>query len=488
MGYYENPPIINLNSGAEKIAAGAASAANSIADALIKRGDRKREEEKEQKLTIKKLQEEKNKVDLYYNDYISNWSKDQPQGNPIGDQTKAMLQQKIQGAADARIALTMESDPAKRGDYLKIIRDAEGFMDVAGKFGKSAAGEILTYKQTPGIAMNTPGGWAVNASDENLGKMTDTLNVLSGMKQDYEDTNVELIDLGGTFAVKVSGKKKTGETFENVINANDYLNSDGSGTGGFLQKVENVDEFRNQSLKSIVDPKSKQILPGFLGVEMETVKLPSKGGNSYEIIGAKRLNEDAIRSKIREEANIKAAGYIKGGDTASTRALINSTLGMGPTYYDRNFKGIIDPDKQKEELAKLLEENAFKSFVDGYETTVENGKTVYWGGDGKVRMVPKETKSIGKSSLTGAKESGSNSVFSEDQIDQYMESYKALYNNPDGQFVVEIQGPRGGVREETFYVDPKSRKIVSDKSNAGFTPTSFKKYLRSKKTKPALRG
>jgi hypothetical protein len=488
MGYYENPPIINLNSGYEKIAAGAASAANSIAEALIKRGDRKREEEKEQKLTIKKLQEEKNKVDLYYNDYISNWSKDQPQGNPIADQTKTMLQQKIQGAADARIALTMESDPAKRSDYLKIIRDAEGFMDVAGKFGKSAAGEILTYKQTPGIAMNTPGGWAVNASDENLGKMTDTLNILSGMTQDYESKNIELIDLGGTFAVKVSGKKKTGETFENVINANDYLNSDGSGTGGFLQKVENVDEFRNQSLKSIVDPKSKQILPGFLGVEMETVKLPSKGGNSYEIIGAKRLNEDAIRSKIKEEANIKAAGYIKGGDTASTRALINSTLGMGPTYYDRNFKGIIDPDKQKEELAKLLEENAFKSFVNGYETTVENGKTIYWGGDGKVRMVPKETKGIGKTSLTGAKESGSNSVFSEDQIDQYMESYKALYNNPDGQFVVEIQGPRGGVREETFYVDPKSRKIVSDKSNVGFTPTSFKKYLRSKKTKPALRG
>lgn len=392
MGYYENPPIINMNPGADKIAAGVMSAANSMADALIKRGERKRAEEKEEKLTIKKLQEEKNKVDLYYNDYISNWSKDQPAGNPIADQTKALMQQKIQGAADARIALTMESDPAKRGEYLKVIRDAEGFMDIAGKFGKSAAGEILTYKQTPGIAMNTPGGWAVNASDENLGKMTDTLNVLSGMKQDYEDTNIELIDLGGTFAVKVSGKKKNGESFENLINANDYLNSDGSGTGGFLQKVENISEFKEQSLKNILDPKTKKITQSFLGSTIETVKLPSKGGDSYEIVGAQRLNDTEIRRKIREEADIKAAGYIKGGDTASTRALINSTLGMGPDYYDKKFKGIIDPDKQKEELAKLLEENAFNSFIKDYKTTIEDGKVVYWGGDGDVRMVPKPTK------------------------------------------------------------------------------------------------
>jgi hypothetical protein len=408
MGYYENPPIINLNPGAEKIAAGAASAANSIAEALIKRGDRRREEEKEEKLTIKKLQEEKNKVDLYYNDYMSNFSKDQPAGNPIVEQSKALLQQKIQMAADARIALTMESDPAKRQEYLKTVRDAESFMDIAGKFGKSAAGEILTYKQTPGIAMNAPGGWAVNADDENLGKTTDTLNVLSGMTQEYENHNVELVDLGGTFAVKVSGKKKNGQSFENLINASDYLNSDGGGTGGFLQKVENVDEFRKQSLKNIVDEKTGEISATFLDPKMETVKLPSGGGDEYEIIGAQRLNVNAVKSRIREEATIKAAGYLRGGDTASTRALINSTLEMGPGYYDKVFKKIESVDAQKAELARLLEENAFKDFVKGYRTTVVNGETVYWGGNGKPRMVPSETKSAkssgGKSS--GAKTTG----------------------------------------------------------------------------------
>jgi hypothetical protein len=392
MGYYDNPPIINLNPGADKIASGFASAANSIAEALIKRGDRRREEEKEQKLTLDKLREQKNKTDLYYSEKLSDWSKDQPAVNPIAEQSKAMLQQKIQLAADARIALTMESDSAKRQSYLKVISDAESFMDTASKFSKNLAGELAVYKTTPGIAMNAPGGIAVNASDDDLEITTDTLNVLSGFTQKYKDSNVELIDKGGTFAVKISGINEAGKKFEKIVNATDYLSSENGGTGSFLQKVENVDEFRNQSLKSIVDEKSKNILPGFLGVETETVRLPSKGGDVYEIVGAKRLNEEAIRSKIREQANIKAAGYLRSGDTASTRALINSTLEMGPSYYDKVFKTIGSVDAQKAELARILEENAFKSFVKGYETTVEDGKTIYWGGEGRVRMVPKETK------------------------------------------------------------------------------------------------
>ncbi|MFY8170643.1 MAG: hypothetical protein ACOVK2_05960 [Candidatus Fonsibacter sp.] len=391
MGYYENPPIINLSSGAEKITAGATSAANSIAEALIRRGDIKRAEEKEQKLTNQKLQDEKNRIDLYYNDHMSDFSKNQPQGSPISGQAKIMLQQKIEYAADARLALTMETDPEKRKASLKLISDAENFMDVASKFGKFSAGEVLTYKETPGIAMNTPGGWAVNASDEKLLETTNSLNIMAGMTQDYESHNIELVDLGGTFAVKISGKKKGGEPFVNTINASDYLNSDGGGTGGFLQKVENVDEFRKQSLKGIVDEKGK-MLPGLLMDKMETVKLPSGGGDFYEIIGAQRLNEQAIRSKIKSEAAIKASGYLRGGDTASTRALINSTLEMGPGYYDKVFKKIENVDLQKAELSRLLEENAFKDFTKDYKTTQEGSKTIYWGGNGDVRMVPKKSK------------------------------------------------------------------------------------------------
>ncbi len=394
MGYYDNPPIINMNPGADKIAAGFASGANAIAEALIKRGDRKRQEEKEQKLTLEKLREQKNKTDLFYNDKLSDWSKDQPNDNPISDQSKLLLQEKIKNAADARIALTMESDSAKRAEYLKVIRDADGFMDVASRFSKGLAGELATYKTTPGIAMNTPGGIAVNASDEELESTTDALNVLSGLTQRYKEHKVELIDKGSTFAVKVSGVNDAGKPFEKVVNATDYISSENGGTGGFLQKVEDVGEFRKQALKDIVDPKTNEVLPGFLDFKTETVSLPSAGGDKYQLIGARRLNEVGIRNKLKEQAEIKAAGYIRGGDTSSTRALINSTLEMGPSYYDKVFK-VMGVDQQKQELAKLLEENAFKSFVKKYDTTIENGKTVYWGGDSNTRTVPKEGAKTG---------------------------------------------------------------------------------------------
>ena len=124
---------------------------------------------------------------------------------------------------------------------------------------------------------------------------------------------------------------------------------------------------------------------------METVKLDSEG-DVYQINGARRLNEDKIRKEIRSQAEIKAAGYIKANDQASLRALINSTLGKGPSYYDKYFKGEIDPEKQTQNLAGLLEENAFQSFVGGYKTTKEGDKTIYWGGNGKVSMVADETK------------------------------------------------------------------------------------------------
>ena len=121
-----------------------------------------------------------------------------------------------------------------------------------------------------------------------------------------------------------------------------------------------------------------------------------------------------VRKKIRAEADIKAAGYIRGGDTASTRALINSTLGMGPGYYDKKFKGIIDPEMQKAELARLLEENAFKSFTNGYKTTVEDGKTVYWSGEGKPRLVPNQTT---KATKVGGKAAGGATATQKNQGD-----------------------------------------------------------------------
>jgi len=221
---------------------------------------------------------------------------------------------------------------------------------------------------------------------------------------------------------------------------------------------------------------------------MRTVDL----GNGYQLAKAQKLNLEKATEKIREKAEIKAAGYLKVNKPSDMASLVNWTLGMGEGYYENVFLktddgGLLDPEGQKNRLSDLLTEKAIYNTFGTHKTT-NNGKDIWLSGT-PVQVKPgKVDKGTGTAKTAGTTAPQSNQVFSEDQIEQYMDSYKALYNNPDGQFVVEIQGPRGGVREETFYVDPKSRKIVSDKSNVGFTPTSFKKYLRSKKTKPALRG
>lgn len=74
MGYYENPPIINSNRGSEMISSAIANAAGSLAQGLIDKGERRRQEEKERKLTIQKLQDRKNETDLFYNDKLTEWS------------------------------------------------------------------------------------------------------------------------------------------------------------------------------------------------------------------------------------------------------------------------------------------------------------------------------------------------------------------------------------------------------------------------------
>ena len=59
MGYYENPPIINMNAGYDKLSQGILNMSQSIAQGLITAGERRREEEKEERLSLKKLQQQK---------------------------------------------------------------------------------------------------------------------------------------------------------------------------------------------------------------------------------------------------------------------------------------------------------------------------------------------------------------------------------------------------------------------------------------------
>lgn len=406
MGYYENPPIINLGGGAEKIAAGAASAANSIAEALIKRGERKREEEKEQKLTIQKLQDQKNKTDLYYNKKLSDWAtKNKDTGNEVDAKIRGLLQQKIQQAADAQIALTMETDPTKRAEYLKIINNADTFMSTAADFSKSVAMDTATWRESvPGMAVGKAGGWVINGKDaREINARTGAVEILGGMTAAYDNHMVDIIDEGGTFSVKVKGRRKgDSEDFDEVvINANSYLNSDKEGAGGFLQKVENIDEFHAAAKKPLLD-ENGAILPAYFGDATETVDVESEG-DKYKLQFAKRLNVQKVKEDINSQAAVRASGYLRADKEASLRALLNYTLKLGPEYYDSTFKNLGSTEAQQAELTKILSEDVFNTMTEKFSKKKDkNGNIIYFGGEGARKVIEETpTKGSGKTSSGG---------------------------------------------------------------------------------------
>lgn len=395
MGYYENPPIINLNSGAEKIAAGAASAANSIAEALMRRGDRKRAEEKEQKLTIQKLQDQKNKTDLYYNEKLSDWStKNVATGNEVDKKIRGLLQDKIQRAADSQIALTMENDPSKRSEYLKVIRDADTFMNTAANFGKNVAMDTATWRENaPGIAIGVAGGYVVNGKDDDeIYQRTGAVEILGGMTNAYDDSSVDIIDEGGTFSLKISGKRKGATRGFNdlIINADSYLSSDKEGGGGFLQKVENIDDFHKVAKKGLLDEKG-DIIPSYLSGTTETVYVPGKG-DKYKLEFAQKFNTENAKAEIKKQSDIKASGYLRVDKESSLRALVDYTLKQQPGFYDKNFKGK-EPKAQEELLSELLTNEVFNTMTSKMEKTSDkDGNTIYWGGKQLNKTLEKPVK------------------------------------------------------------------------------------------------
>ena len=383
MGYYENPPMLNLTKGTERITEGIMDAANSISNALIKRGDRRREEEKERKQSIQKIQEEKNRVDLYYAEKLSEWDIKNPNdNNDINSQAKAMLQEKIRLAADARIALTMETDEAKRSGYLKHITNANKFMDVAAKASQGLSMETSTYSDVNAISMNVPGGWAVSGDGEVRKNRTAALNIMAKRTADFENSGIRLIDKGDHFDIEFYGKRKDdGSEFKTTISALDYVNSDENGNGGLLQKVDNADEFFADARKAIYDPKSNKIYDDMVDPVMKTVDL----GGGYKLAKATRLNLDKATEKIKEKAQIKAIGYMKVNKPSDMSSLINWTLGMGEGYYENVFlksddgKSLLSPIEQQERLTNLLTEKAINNTFGTHKKT-NNGKDIWLDG------------------------------------------------------------------------------------------------------------
>ena len=243
MGYYENPPIVQPSRGGEIIASSIAGAANSIAEGLLKRGERKREDEKAHQTAMQKMRDEKNKVDLAYNDKLSDWdSKRQHTTEAIDDKIYAIMRDRIKTAADSRIKLLNETDSDIRQGYLRDIRNADQSLSNSKDFAVSIGGEVVTYgEKMSATTIGNPKGHMVNGKDDKERKdNTSIMDVLSNRIQTYQSTNVDVIpgNKGDDFDLIVSGVRGDGTKFEKTVNSADYLKGSVKGDQSLLIPIE----------------------------------------------------------------------------------------------------------------------------------------------------------------------------------------------------------------------------------------------------------
>jgi len=451
MGYYDNPPIIDFSKGTD-YSKGILEASNAFVQGMNTRADRKRQEEQQQELTLKRLQERKYEVDLAYNDKLSDWSVKQKNTNSeVDNQVYGIVQEAITTAADNRIRLLNETNPAKRQEYLQSIRDADALMTNTGQFAKVLAGQVATWRlNTPAIKVGEIGGNVVNGKDaKEILDNTAVLEVLGGMDKDYTDTKIDVQRNGDSVLLNVSGKRKDGSAFSIPINSKVFNTADQDANNGFLLSVESDDTFIKQAKETVFDEKGKDIIPGLLSQTHYTFDLNSKGnsdakggGDVYQIKDGRMLQEDAIKKEIKKKAEVTATGLISaaGSKPATLRTYINYTLKKGPEFYDKNFATITDPAAQKEALTQMLTDHAWGKMTRELESSTVNGKQVYWAPDPNISIKGKESVSGGKSDK-------------EEQEPTYLnEYYDNLINGYTPQPGEQVNGAKAAYRTRTGLV------------------------------------
>jgi hypothetical protein len=402
MGYYENPPIIQPNRGSEIVSAAIVNAANSLSQGLLTAGERRRQEQKERRLTIQKLQDRKNETDLLYNEKQSDWALKQPKTNDaVDNKMRDIVRKKITLAADSQILLLNETDQKKRAQYLKNIRDANGFLDSSGSFAKSIAEQTATWRQgVKGASVGVPGGSVVNGKDEDeIIQNTAVLEILGGMTQGYTDTNIDINpdDNGDGVVMKVTGIDRDGNKIDRVINSKTFGKSEEEGGDGLLVPVESLDPFFTKAREEIIDKKGN-LYSTYISQTRETVDILSKGDSGggigtdqYQIINGQRLDEKLIKSKIQEKSKITAAGILKADGPTRLRTLLDYSIGLQPGYYDKQFK-TKTPTEQQQTLSDLLTNKSWEEMTKSLEQSKgENGETIYWNPTADVRIKDKET-------------------------------------------------------------------------------------------------
>ena len=432
MGYYENPPMINSNRGSEMISSAIANAASSLAQGLLDKGERRRQEEKERKLTIQKLQDRKNETDLFYSDKLTEWSsKYQKTNDAVDAQLSELVNSKISKAADSRIALLTETDPTVRQEYLKNIRNADSFLVSSSKFAKSLAEQTATWRMSvKGAKVGVPGGYVINGkNDKEILDNTAFVEVLGGMDSMYENTNISITDdpNGDGSVVTVSGvHKDSGEAFSVSKNSKDYEKAEAEVEDGILLPVESLSTFNTQA-KEVVADKKGNIFPGFLDKTRQTIDLDSSGTSGgvgkdvYQLKNAQILQEEAIKKEIGKKSDVTATGYISTDGPSRLRVLLDYTLKKGPGWYDDNFQKLT-VDEQKKTLSGILTDSAWETLTESLERKEMNGKMVYFNPSADLQIKDK----VSAASLRQPKqkeEKPEETLYQEEYFDEIINGY-----------------------------------------------------------------
>jgi hypothetical protein len=432
MGYYENPPIIERAKSGELIAAGIERAAASIAGGIQTYAANVDRIAKEREAAIKKERDERNKIELLWNDKKDDWSAKQDKLSVKPDQKiYEIVGERIKEAADAQVALLSETDGPKRQELLSKISLANKYIDETAEGVKTLGGELAVYADSAGT-YGQPGGYVINGVGDVVDKKIGAMNVLTQRTQGYDDSSYEVTDDGaGGFNITAKWKKKGEDNYnEYTFNSGEYLVSDKLSNNSFLIKVPDRNENIKQAKETFFD--KDQIRPGYLSMVPETINIESTG-RQMEMVGVRRLNMPAITSAIEEKSDIEATGWINGSKTPELRAFVDVTLGNDRGYFDK-YIAPKTPEEQQAILKEMLTKNTLDAVTKNLTRTKEKGEDgketiVFWENKDAI-VTPKKEPKVTKTGRSGG---GGSKVTEADKNYKYaVEAVKKVMNRGEG--------------------------------------------------------
>ena len=123
---YRSPEIITDRSG-EIISQGFASFGQSIAGGLEKYASNQERLRKERDAETARMQKMKTELELESNSRAANFKANIPK-TTFNERLNPIIDERLKEAADAKIALYQESDPAARAELLKTISNVDNFL------------------------------------------------------------------------------------------------------------------------------------------------------------------------------------------------------------------------------------------------------------------------------------------------------------------------------------------------------------------------